>query len=128
MTWLVGLSQHRPLVLLIEDLHWCDPTTLDAIGRLLDRVAGAPILVLMTARPEFEAPWDCPDVAHASPAATPHGRRGTHPARQSGGRRALPDRVVEQIVASAGGIPLYVEEVGRTVLEIGPAGGRRDPW
>jgi tetratricopeptide (TPR) repeat protein len=67
--WLIALSRQQPLVLLMEDVQWCDPTTLDAIGRLLDRVPSAPILVLMTARPEFEAPWDRPDVLTSLPLA-----------------------------------------------------------
>jgi tetratricopeptide (TPR) repeat protein len=117
--WLIGLSRQRPLVLLIEDLHWCDPTTLDAFGRLLDRLAGASMLVLMTARTEFEGPWDRPDVVTTLPLRRLDDSEVRELVASLGAGRTLPVQVVERIVTSAEGIPLYVEEVGRTVLESG---------
>ena len=126
--WLIALSHQQPLVLLVEDLHWCDPTTLDALGRLLDRVPGAPILVLLTARPEFEAPWDRPDVVTSLPLAPLLDDEVRTLIATLGAGRRLPDQVVEQIVSSAGGIPLYVEEVERSVLESGQLVGREDTW
>ena len=128
VTWLVALSRQQPLVLLIEDLQWCDPTTLDAIGRLLDRVRGTAILVLMTARPEFEAPWDRPDVVTSLPLSPLPDDQVRELVATLGDGRRLPDQVVERIVASAGGIPLYVEEVERSVLESGLLVGREDSW
>ena len=125
VAWLIALSHQRPLVLLIEDLHWCDPTTLDAVGRLLDGVAGAPILLLMTARREFEVPWDRADVLTSLP-LQPLNDDEVRVLTSTLGGHILPDEVVEQIVASAGGIPLYVEEVGRTVLESGRLVGGPD--
>ncbi|MGD0311950.1 MAG: adenylate/guanylate cyclase domain-containing protein [Acidimicrobiales bacterium] len=127
VAWLIALGRQRPLVLLIEDLHWCDPTTLDALGRLLDRVTGAPVLVLMTARPEFDPPWDLPDVVTPL-ALEPLSDTEVRALTSTVGGRVLPDEVVERIVASAGGIPLYVEEVGRTVLESGQLVGGPDRW
>ena len=126
VAWLIGLSGQRPLILLIEDLHWCDPTTLDAIDCLLDRLAGAPILVLMTARPEFEAPWVRPDIVTPLPLAPLEDDdvRALIATIDVGGR--MPDGLVARIVASAGGIPLYVEEVGRTVLESGQLAGGKE--
>ena len=126
--WLIALSHQQPLVLLMEDLHWCDPTTLDALGRLLDRVPGAPILLLLTARPEFEAPWDRPDVVTSLPLAPLLDDEVRTLIATLGAGRRLPDQVVEQIVSSAGGIPLYVEEVERSVLESGQLVGREDTW
>ena len=126
--WLIALSHQQPLVLLLEDVHWCDPTTLDAIGRLLDRVPSAPILVLMTARPEFEAPWDRPDVVTSLPLAPLLDDEVRALIATLGAGRRLPDQVVEQIVSSAGGIPLYVEEVERSVLESGQLVGTKDTW
>ncbi len=126
--WLIALSRQQPLVLLLEDVQWCDPTTLDAIGRLLDRVQSAPVLVLMTARPEFEAPWDRPDVVSslALPPLSDDEVRALITTLGVG--RRLPEQVVERIVASAGGIPLYVEEVERSVLESGQLVGGEDTW
>jgi len=126
--WLIALSRQQPLVLLMEDVQWCDPTTLDAIGRLLDRVPSAPILVLMTARPEFEAPWDRPDVVTSLPLAPLSDNDVRALIATLGVGRRLPEQVVERIVASAGGIPLYVEEVERSVLESGQLVGGEDTW
>ncbi len=126
--WLVGLSRQRPLILLIEDLHWCDPTTLDAFGRLLDRLWAAPMLLLMTARTEFEEPWSRPDVVTSLPLKPLEDSEVRELVATLGVGRSLPVPVVERIVTSAGGIPLYVEEVGRTVLESGMLVGGEGTW
>ncbi len=115
--WLIGQSRQRPLVLLVEDLHWCDPTTLDALGRLLDRVPEEPMLVLLTARTEFSEPWSRPDVVTSLPLRPLEDADVRDLVATLGLGPGLPVQVVERIVTSAGGIPLYVEEVGRTVLE-----------
>ena len=117
VSWVLALARQRPLVLLIEDLHWCDPTTVDAVGRLVGRLSDAPILILLTARPEFSSPWtDHADVITV--ALEPLVDNAVRALIATlGGDRRLPDGVVDQIVASAGGIPLFVEEVGRTALE-----------
>jgi len=128
VTWVVALSRERPLVLLVEDLHWCDPTTLDAIDRLLGAVADAPVLILLTARPEFTPAWENPGVMTTvtlDPLADADVRELVS---TLGDGRSLPAQVVERIVASAGGIPLYVEEVGRTVMESGLLVGGIDTW
>ncbi|HEX7444726.1 MAG TPA: hypothetical protein VF320_12600, partial [Acidimicrobiales bacterium] len=117
VSWVLALGRRQPLVLLIEDMHWCDPTTVDAVGRLVGRLSDAPILILLTARPEFSSPWtDHADVITV--ALEPLVDNAVRDLIATlGGDRRLPDGVVDQIVASAGGIPLFVEEVGRTALE-----------
>jgi tetratricopeptide (TPR) repeat protein len=117
--WLIGLSRQHPLVLLLEDLHWCDPTTLDALGQLLDRLGEAPVLVLMTARSDFHEPWARPDVLTSLALKPLEDSEVRDLVATLGVGRTLPVQVVERIVTSAGGIPLYVEEVGRAVLESG---------
>ncbi len=126
--WLVGLSRRRPLVLLIEDLHWCDPTSLDAFGRLLDRLSDTRMLVLMTARNEFEDPWNLPNVVTTLPIKPLEDSEVRDLVATLGVGRRLPIQVVERIVTSAGGIPLYVEEVGRTILESGLFVGGDGTW
>ncbi len=126
--WLIALSHQQPLVLLMEDVQWCDPTTLDALDRLLGRVAGAPILVLMTARPEFEAPWGRSDVVTSLPLAPLLDDEVRALISTLSVDRQLPEQVVERIVASAAGIPLYVEEVERSVLESGQLVGGEGTW
>ena len=125
--WLTGLSRQRPLILLMEDLHWCDPTTLDALGRLVDRVAGAPMLVVLTARPEFDNPWSGAALTQLPLSPLDDDEVRALIATVSG-RNTLPAEVVERIVASAGGIPLYVEEVGRSVFESGQLVGGQGSW
>jgi len=119
VSWILALSRQSPLALVIEDIHWCDPTTLDAVHRLLERVPDAPVLLVMTARPEFVPSWPATDAVITIP-LEPLGDADARELVDSLGEgRALPQPVVERIVASAGGIPLYVEEVGRSVLESG---------
>src|SRR5262249_54577059 len=55
--WILTLAEAQPLVLLVEDLHWCDPSSLEVLGRIIEQSPTARVLVLGTARPEFEAPW-----------------------------------------------------------------------
>ncbi len=127
VTWLVALSSIHPTVLVVEDVHWCDPTTLDFLGRLLGSIGEAPMLVVITARPEFEVPW-------SESAVT---RLGLRPLEDEDVRqlvrgldeaRPLPDPVVERIVGSAVGIPLYAEEVGRTLMRSGRLVVVGDRW
>lgn len=128
VAWVVAMSRHRPLVLCVEDLHWCDPTTLDAIDRLLQKIAGVPVLVVLTARPEFDVSWSAPGVV-TDLALDPLGDADVRTLVDNlGDGRHLPDPVVDHIVASAGGIPLYVEEVGRSVLESGLLVSGTDSW
>jgi class 3 adenylate cyclase/tetratricopeptide (TPR) repeat protein len=128
VSWVVALGRRRPLVLCIEDLHWCDPTTLDAVDRLTRRIADSPVLVVLTARPEFEPSWTEPatvPTVTVEPLVDADVRALI--ASLAEGRR-LPAQVVDRIVASAGGIPLYVEEVGRSVLESGLLVSDGDSW
>jgi len=126
--WVLALSRRRPLVLCIEDLHWCDATTLDAVDRLLRRVADAPVLVLLTARPEFQPPWESSDGVTTVELRPLDDAEVRELAGTLGDGLTLPGQVVDRIVASAGGNPLYVEEVGRTVLESGLLVRDGDHW
>jgi class 3 adenylate cyclase/tetratricopeptide (TPR) repeat protein len=117
---IVRASAHaQPLLLLFEDVHWADPTTLDLFGRLMDRLAEIPALLLMTARPEFRSPW--------------RGRRDVSamnlgkltPAQSRSlideilGGKALPPGLADQIIARTDGVPLFVQESTKTILESG---------
>lgn len=118
-SWLGALSIHEPLVLMVEDLQWCDVTTLELIGRLLVRIRELPVLMVMSARPEFTPPRPT-----AGDVTTIHLERLDNGevrrlVRALGGDRALPEPIMERIVGTAEGIPLFAEEVGRSVLESG---------
>ena len=127
VSWISAMSRRQPLVMLVEDLHWCDPTTIDTIQRLLTRLGSLPILLLLSARPEFETPWKEPDLTtlRLEPLGETDVRELVH--ALAGGRN-LPELVVDRIVTSAAGIPLFVEEVERSVLESGLLVGADGAW
>jgi class 3 adenylate cyclase/predicted ATPase/RNA polymerase subunit RPABC4/transcription elongation factor Spt4 len=125
--WLVAQGGDGPLLLIVEDVHWIDPTTQELLGRFFapDTVGG--VLLLLTHRDEFVPPW--PHRAHVRHVALAHLRPAEVSAvvgRLTGGR-PLPEAVEGQIALRAGGIPLFVEELTRAVLESGAVherGGR----
>jgi class 3 adenylate cyclase/predicted ATPase len=116
---LAGLARARPVLELHEDLHWVDPSTLELLDLLVERVRQLPLLVLITFRPEFQPPW----TGHAHVTMLTMGRLG----RRQGadlvarvtGDNPLPAEVAEQIVARTDGVPLFVEELTKAVLESG---------
>jgi predicted ATPase len=114
-----GLTKEGPVLALLEDAHWIDPTSLDLFGRLVDRVPGLRALLVLTFRPEFTAPW----VGRANVTQLSLNRFGRRQAvaiiDQVTGGKALPVEVLEQIVAKTDGVPLFVEELTKTVLESG---------
>ena len=118
---LAGLAAERPVLVVHEDVHWIDPTTQELLGMAIERVPRLPVLMLIVFRPEFTPPWSGqPHVS--SLALTRLGRReGAAMVDRVVGAKALPVEVSEQIVAKTDGVPLFVEELTKTVLEFGPA-------
>ncbi|MBV8765352.1 MAG: AAA family ATPase [Hyphomicrobiales bacterium] len=115
----IGQTKDAPVLALLEDAHWLDPSTLDVFGRLVATIQELPALLVVTSRPDFDPPWR--DHAHVSTVKLERMRRHHAVAmigRMTGGK-ALPDDVLAQIVASADGVPLFLEELTRTVLESG---------
>ena len=124
---LLAGARTQPVVLAFEDLHWADPTSLDLIQALAERGAQAPLLVVATARPEFRAPWGMRS-HHAVVALAPLDR--TEVRRMVGEiaeQHALPQEVVERVSERTGGVPLFVEEVTRLLLERGDTGSQAVP-
>lgn len=113
------LSESQPVLILYEDLHWIDPTSLELLTRIVNRTADHRLLVLATARPEFEMPW--PNHRHVGTVALSRLNRVEGRALVQGMTRgkALPDEVLDQIIARTDGVPLFVEELTKTVLESG---------
>ena len=111
------LARERLLLVVLEDVHWMDPTTGELLKRMMDRIAAAPVLALLTTRPGFEAAWL--DQAHATTITLNRldQREAAQLARAVAGGHPLPRRVVADIVAKADGVPLFVEELTKTVLE-----------
>lgn len=114
-----GLTLEAPLIALLEDAHWIDPTSLEVFNRLIDRVPKLRVFLIITYRPEFVPPWLGLGHVH-SLALSRFGRRHalTMIGRVAGGR-SLPAEVLDQIVAKTDGVPLFVEELTKTVLESG---------
>ena len=114
------------MFLLFEDIHWIDPSSLEWLSLAVKRASAHKILLVVTARPEFTMPW--PNEAHVvTLALTRLGRReGTALAQNVAGNKALPDELVNQIVSRTDGVPLFLEELTRTVLESGLLREERD--
>ena len=114
-----GLAKELPVLVLLEDAHWIDPTSLDVFGRLVHRLPSRRALLAVTFRPEFAAPW----VGRAHVASLTLSRFGRPEAMEMvdriAGGKALPAEVLEQIVAKTDGVPLFVEELTKSVLESG---------
>src|SRR5262245_45480529 len=117
--WLVGLARLEPLVVVFEDLHWMDPSTLELLGILSESGASAPLLLLLTARPELRAPW--PLLAHHMHLTLTRLAREQveEMVRSLAPEAALSDEVVRGVVERTEGVPLFVEELTKAVLEAG---------
>ena len=113
---LIGLSRREPVVFLLEDAHWIDPTTESLIGAALERVAGARVLMLITHRPEYRPGWaDAPRIAKLDLHKLTL-KQGGELVRAVGGD-ALGDQTVEEILVRADGVPLFIEELTKSLLE-----------
>jgi class 3 adenylate cyclase/tetratricopeptide (TPR) repeat protein len=117
--WIFASARLQPVVLLVEDLQWVDPSTLELLGLLVEQGATVPLLLLLTARPDFHAPW--PLRAHQAQLVLNRlSRRHVRAmVRQVIARVALSDEVVEAVAARTDGVPLFVEELTRLVHEGG---------
>ena len=99
-----------------EDLHWADPSTLELLGLLIEQAPTAPLLMVLTFRPEFVPPW--PARSHMTPITLNRLERQHTEALviRLAGAKPLPAEVVEHIVTKTDGVPLYVEELTKTIL------------
>src|SRR6516162_3871325 len=121
--WVIAGARTQPAVLAFEDLHWTDPTTLDLLRGIAERGALAPLFVLITTRPEFRPPWGVRS-HHSMIALAPLDRQQVgHMVGELAARHALPKEVVDSVTERTGGVPLFVEEVTRLLLERGEKGG-----
>ncbi len=110
-------AQQRPVLFVIESVQWADPTTLEFLAMLVEQAATMPVMVMITHRPEFQPPW--PARSHVLPITLTRlsGDETTSMARQIAGDRDLPGEVIETIVARADGVPMFVEELTKTMLD-----------
>ena len=114
-----ALAARQPVLMIFEDAHWIDPTTQEVLDQIVPRVADLAVLLVITYCPEYTPPWT--GLGHVAPVTlTRLGRAqaATMVARVTGGK-SLPDEVLDQIVAKTDGVPLFVEELTKTVIESG---------
>ena len=118
---LVDLSEatarRQPSVMLFEDVHWADPSSLEVLDLLIDRVKSFPLLIVITHRPEFQSRWS--QHGHVVGLNLSKLTRAQSAAMMAGivGRKALAPNSVEQILAKTDGVPLFVEELTKSVVE-----------
>jgi TOMM system kinase/cyclase fusion protein len=117
LTILLRIAAQQPVLFVMEDLHWVDPTTLDLLRLLVDQGPTARILALCTFRPDFSPPWT--GRAHLTQVTVPRlpRRQAVEVIHQVAHGKTLPPEVMEQIVAKTDGVPLFVEELTKMVLE-----------
>ncbi|NVK39913.1 MAG: AAA family ATPase [Oceanospirillaceae bacterium] len=113
----LALAEPQPVLMIWEDLHWADPTTVELLGLLISQVPTVPMLLVATYRPEFVSPW--PARSHITPITLSRLARAEVEAivTHIGGDKAMPPEVLDHIAAKADGVPLYVEELSRTILQ-----------
>ena len=111
----------EPLLVIYEDVHWLDPTTLELLDLLVDRTQRLPALVLMTFRPEFRPPWT--GRAHVTQLSLSRlvRRHGSAMVARVTGGKPLPQEVLAQILERTDGVPLFVEEVTEGGARVRPA-------
>jgi predicted ATPase len=123
VAWGMAGARSQPIVLAFEDLQWADPTSIDLMRAFAERGAQAPILILATARPEFRIPWGMRSHHSAISLAPLDRAQVRRMVSELASRHALPSEVVEGVSERTGGVPLFVEEVTRLLLERGEEGG-----
>ena len=116
---LEGLAARQPVLMVWEDVHWSDPTTRESLDLIIDRVPRLRVLMILTFRPEFTPPWiGRPHVTMLTLNRLPR-RQGAEMIAYVTGGKALPKEISDQIVDRTDGVPLFIEELTKTVLESG---------
>src|SRR5262245_36798343 len=113
------LAARQPVLFVFEDVHWSDPTSREWLDLAIDRVPTLPVLLIITFRPEFAPPWvGLPQVTLLSLSRLPPRQRAHMIVRVTGGKR-LPEEVTDQIIERTDGVPLFIEELTKAVVESG---------
>jgi class 3 adenylate cyclase/tetratricopeptide (TPR) repeat protein len=119
VAWLIAAAERRPVLAVYEDVHWADPSTLELLGMLVEQAPTIPMLHVLAFRPDFVPPWS--SRAHITPLTL---NRLDRPqvevlVRHLVGGKALPAEVMQHLVSRTDGVPLFVEELTRMLLESG---------
>src|SRR6267378_4222858 len=114
-----GLAGQQPVVMVFEDAHWIDPTSRELLDLIVERMRTLPVLLIVTFRPEFQPPWTGQPQVSVVALNRLDRRDRTILVEQLAGGRVLPDDVIAQIADRTDGVPLFVEELTKSVLESG---------
>jgi predicted ATPase len=116
---LEALAKTHPVLMVFEDAHWSDPTSRDLIDLIVDRIRRLPVLLLVTFRPEFQPPWT--DQPHVTTVALNRlgDRHGSLLVEQLAGNACVFSELVAEIVERSDGVPLFIEELTKAVVEAG---------
>ena len=127
--WVLGAARVQPLTIVLEDLHWADASTLEVLQLLVEQGPTASLLLLCTARPEFHPQWSLRAHHTQLPLNRLSARNVREMIAQVAARHALAGETVEIVIERTGGVPLFVEELTRAVLESdgGKLAGREIP-
>src|SRR5262249_14223064 len=116
---LIKLAAKQPAFMIFEDLHWIDPTSQELLSLVVEQIRDVPLLLVATARPEFQPPW--PSHRHFSTIALSRldKREGRALVFNLIGGKTFPAEVLNQIIERTDGVPLFIEELTKTVVESG---------
>jgi class 3 adenylate cyclase/tetratricopeptide (TPR) repeat protein len=127
VAWLLALSERDPVVLLVEDLHWCDPSSLELLGRVVERIATEHVLLVTTSRPEIVPAWVTLDHVHNVSLDRVTEQEATDLVNAMLARSVVDDGVSQRIVERADGNPLFLEELSQMMLEASDHATTLDP-
>jgi class 3 adenylate cyclase/predicted ATPase len=119
MAQIEGLAAQQPVLMVFEDIHWSDPTTRELLDLTIDRVPALAVLLIVTYRPEFTPPWiGRPDVTLLTLSRLP-AREGAEMVARMTGNKPLPKEIAAEIIDRTDGVPLFIEELTKAVIESG---------
>jgi len=114
---MLELSEQHPVLFILEDLHWTDPTTLEFLDLLIDQTPAASLCVLLTCRPDYQLTWSHRSYLTEVTVNRLLRNQIERMAEQVAGAKRLPNEIIQQLVDKTDGVPLYVEEMTKAVLE-----------
>jgi class 3 adenylate cyclase/tetratricopeptide (TPR) repeat protein len=119
LMWLLRETEQQPVLFIVEDLHWLDPSTLELLSLLIEQAATMRLFTLLTCRPTFRPPWaPHAHLSHLTLSRLPRPQAARMIEQVTGGK-ALPAEVRQQLLARTDGVPLFVEELTKMILESG---------
>ena len=127
LSLLFAMAEERPLLLLIEDMHWADPTTIELLTQIVREAPSSPLCIVLTARPEFSPSFPTTGVLQL-PLSRLERPQTEAMLAELWGKKVLPPAVIEQVASRTDGVPLFVEELSRMMIESGVLIEREDHY